>query len=334
MTLKRKKDSKQEQDFKFHNELVIQHNALVESRYRLSLQEKRLIIFLISEINKKDNELNIVKTDVRELSQLIGVGASHLYRDMARVTKSLISRVLSIRNLDEDSLLQVSWISSAKYDFKKGKITLRISDELAPYLLKLQNNFTVLRTSDLMKFKSIYSVRIFELLSQYKLIGERYFDLESLKLSCGVPAGRHKKISDFRTYVLDISKKEINDRTDMEIDYTEIKESRKIVGILFSIKNKTHFEKDQAEKSSLVEKELRSANALTEGIMELGFSRVAAKRFLQRDSEETVRNALKSVNLQIERGHVKNAKAMFVVAVNEKWNPEIFVAKKPKKAKE
>ena len=318
---------------------IVQHNKLIESRYNLSLQEKRVILWLISQIKPEDEEFKTYPLNIKDFASKIGISNDRLYPQMMAITKKLMQRVMTIDLLDSDETLQVAWLSSARYQHKKGYVKLKFDPELKPYLLHLKSEFTIIELPEIMSVSSFAAIRMYELLKQYEQIGERKISLTGLRKNCGIEEKEYPLFGNFKQRVLKIAQREINSKTDINIEYEEIKESRKVVAIKFLIKKnpnygKTEFEKDQAEKSSLVEKELRSANALTEGIMEFGFSRVAAKRFLQRDSEETVRSALKSVNLQIERGHVKNAKAMFVVAVNEKWSPEIFVAKKPKKAKE
>jgi hypothetical protein len=90
--------------------------------------------------------------------------------------------------------------------------------------------------------------------------------------------------------------------------------------------------KESSKRGTLSEinlqKELRSELALIEALMEYGFSKGIAKRFLKTNEEEVIKNALKSVNLQIERGNVKNPKAMLQTAIKEKWHPEVFKKKK------
>jgi plasmid replication initiation protein len=134
--------------------------------------------------------------------------------------------------------------------------------------------------------------------------------------------------------VIEHAKQEISTKTGYEIDYTEIKDSRKIVAIEFIIKKRTHFEKHQHEKTSIILKELRSQNILIEKIKEYGFSIPTAKKFLQQESEEVIENALKAVNLQIERGNVKNPKAMIRKAIQGHWKPDVFLSKKDKVKKQ
>jgi hypothetical protein len=48
---------------------------------------------------------------------------------------------------------------------------------------------------------------------------------------------------------------------------------------------------------------------------------------LKDHKEEDIKNALRAVDLQIKRSHVKNPKAMLRVAIQERWHPEIFKAR-------
>lgn len=50
-----------------------------------------------------------------------------------------------------------------------------------------------------------------------------------------------------------------------------------------------------------------------------------AKRLLKNYDEDVIKNALRAVDLQIQRNHAKNPKAMLQRAIQEKWHPEIFV---------
>ena len=64
--------------------------------------------------------------------------------------------------------------------------------------------------------------------------------------------------------------------------------------------------------------------------MEYGFTKQAAKRLIQSDTEEGVINAIKAVDIQVSRGHVKNPKAMLKTAIEERWKPDVFLNKKIK----
>ena len=72
---------------------------------------------------------------------------------------------------------------------------------------------------------------------------------------------------------------------------------------------------------------MRSKNSVIEQICEYGFGRKTAEIFFKNFTEAEIIQALKAVNLQIERGNVKNTKAMIRVAIKEKWHPSIFKKK-------
>lgn len=315
---------------------IVQHNKLVESRYNLSLQEKRVILWLTSQINQEDEEFKPYTLDIKKFAEMINISNDRLYPQMMAITKKLMQRIMTINLLDSEETLQVAWLSSARYQHKKGYVVLKFNPELKSYLLQLKKEFTVIKLPEIMSVSSFSAIRVYELLKQYESIGERIINLDELKKNCGIKDNEYPLFGNFKQRVLEIAKREINTKTDIFVDFEPIKESRKVVSIKFLIKannknKKTEFEKNQFKKSFIIEKELRSGNALIEGIMEFGFSKMMSKRFLQKESEEVIRNALKSVTIQIERGNVKNAKAMFIVAINERWDPKIFLDRKAKK---
>jgi plasmid replication initiation protein len=330
---KTKKVDRIEENLKFNNELVVQHNNLIEANYRLGLQEKRLMLFLMSRIKKDDDSFRNIEIEILELSNIMQIDKKNIYRDMAKVTKNMVGRVLSIRNLDENSLLQVPWVASAKYSYGEGIVKFRISEELAPYLIKLKDRFTVIRLSDLMNFKSIYAIRIYEILKQYENLGYRKIDLDQLRLSCGIPENRLNLIADFRRKVLDIAKREINEKSDILIEYDFVKRSRKVVGIEFHIKKNPDYGKEEKDKIKQLKREFETRSRLIETIEEFGFSKKSTLKMITDLKDFELEDAVKSVKNQIERGNVLNTKAMLRTALKEKWKPDVFDAKKLKKKK-
>jgi plasmid replication initiation protein len=315
---------------KAEKKFVVKSNQLIEARYRLSLQESRVILWLLMQICPDDEDFKQHKIDIKEFSKMIGTEVDNQYSKLRSVTKRLVQRAIEIYDPEKKEWLQVSWLSSIKYQSSKGCVTLRFDPELKPYLLKLKNHFTKLEVTDLLQLKSIYSIKIFELLKQYEAIGKRTISVDDLRTYCGIEKKKYRNYNAIKLYVIERASAEINAKTEYEIEYKEIKESRKIVDLEWTIKKKTAFEKSQQEKGAIIRKELRSQNALIERIIEYGFSRQTAKKLIQQGTEEEISKAVKSVDLQVERGHVKNPQAMLRTAIKERWNPEVFMSKKKK----
>ena len=201
---------------------------------------------------------------------------------------------------------------------------LEFSPQLKPYLLQLKGHFTKIDIVEALRLKSIYAVRIFELLLQYEHIGKRETSIENLRSFCGIETKEYGFYADLKRYVIDRAKTEINAKTEYEIDYTESKKSRKVIAIEWTIKKKTHFEKSQIEKAVIIQKELRSEKAIIQQLLEYGFTDSRSQKIVKSNSQETVINAIKAVDIQISRGKVKNPKAMLTKAIQEKWHPEKY----------
>ena len=310
------------------NKYVVKSNSLVEARYRLSLQESKIILWLLTQIRHDDEDFKSHQMTISEFSKMIGVEVDNQYGKIREVTKSLMRRVLEIYEPEKNSFLQVSWLSSARYEGKKGIVSLEFSPQLKPYLLKLKSHFTKLDIIDTLNLKSVHAIRVFELLLQYLIIGNRTITLQELRGYCGIREHEYKDYFDIKRKVINRAKTEINTKTEYEIDYQEIKESRKVVAIDWTIKKKPIQLEGTAEKVRQLQKEYRSESVIVDSLVEYGFSRTIAKRFIINNGEDVVSDALKSVNIQVERGQVKNPKAMLQKAIQEKWKPEVYKNKK------
>lgn len=320
---KRTKGTKRDIKVDAKNELVIQHNHLVEARYRLSLQEKRIILWLLTQIKPNDCDFKAHRLEIVEFSKMIGLKVDNQYSQLQEVTLNLMKRVLKIHEPTTKSVLQVAWLSSAHYELNKGYVLLEFSPKLKPYLLQLKSHFTKLSISDMMQLTSTYAVRFYELLKQYESIKQRKISVEDIRNYCGITKTEYTRYNDFKKNVLERAKKEINEKTDLTIGYKELKESRKIVAIEWTINKKVS---NQEEQLKLISKqqEFRSKESLIEAITKYGFGRTTARQFLNSYKEEDIKNALRAVDIQIERNHVRNPKAMLKIAIQEQWHPEIF----------
>jgi plasmid replication initiation protein len=303
---------------------IVKSNSLVESRYRLSLQESQIILWLLTQIRPEDEDFKPHTLEITQFAKLTGVTVDSRYSDLRKITKQLMQRVMEIYEPEIAEWLQVAWLSSARYQTKKGIIILKFDPDLKPYLLKLKSHFTKIDIVDTLKLKSVHAIRVFELLLQYLIIGNRTVTLEELRGYCGIRKDEYPLYADIKRKVIEKAKTEINAKTEYEIDYQEIKESRKVVAIEWTIKKKRIQLEGTAQKVRQLQKEYRSESALIDSLVEYGFSTTIAKRFITNNGEDAVSDALKSVNIQVERGGVKNAKAMLQTAIKEKWKPDTY----------
>ncbi len=301
--------------------IIVQHNRLIEARYNLSLQEKRVVLWLISQIDRDDKGFKEYKITIREFSKILDLDTKNQYTQVRLVFERLMRRVITITNTETDKTLQVHWVSSAEYSHGDGCVAVCFDPKLAPYLLQLKSEFTKISLADVLSLKSIYSIRIFELLLQYQPIGKRTIEIKDLREYCGIETKEYADYFDLKRKVINRALKEINAKTDYEISYEEIKESRRVAAIEFFIKKKTHFEKMQHDTATVAMKEMRSRHDLAVRLCEYGFSKAAAKRLVAGKDEEVVNQAMVAADQQVAKGTVKNAKAMITKAIEECWRP-------------
>ena len=299
---------------------IVKSNALIEARYRLSLQESHVILWLLTQIQPDDEDFKPYKLKITEFAKMIGVNADTQYSALQNVTKNLMERVMKIRVSENNpkELLQVAWLSSARYQQDKGCVFLEFSPQLKPYLLQLKSHFTKINIVDTLKFRSIYAVRIYELLTQYAPIKKRDISIDELKEYCGINENEYSLYGHLKVKVIDRAKSEINTKTEYEVNYKEKKESRKVVGLEWNIEKKTHFEKAQGSKIFKIKDEIDSNNPIN-SLVKYGISTTQAKKIIKQEEPETITNAIKVVEEQLAKGNVKNPAGMLSEAIKKRW---------------
>ena len=324
-----KKLEKQDQK----NELIVQHNHLIEAKYKLTLQEKRLMCWLASQVKQTDEDFKEHTISTKEFSSLVDSSGNALHKTLELVTHKLMQKIITIRKMDGKGFKKAALLGGADYLAGEGLLKLSFHPYLKPYMLQLKERFTKISLGDVMGLRSVHAIRIYELVKQHENLGKREISVKDLRGYCGIEEEQYKNINDLKRFLLEISKKEINNKTDILIDYEEIKTSRKVTSILFTIKSnpnygKTNFEQGQSEKATILAKELRSTLAIIEQLLEYGFTKQAANRLVKNHDEANIVNAIKAVEVYMIKHAVKNPRALVETAIKEKWHPEKYVAKK------
>lgn len=217
---------------------VVKSNDLIQkSRFSLSTQEQKIILYLVSKIKPEEVELKTHIISVKELCDICGIELNGKnYLNFKNSIKSLSDKSFWIDT--EDSTTLIRWIEKAKIHKFNDTIEIGLNEELKPYLLLLKENFTRYELTNILTMKSKYSIRLYELLKSYShLHSEIQYSIEELKSI--LHTAKYSDYKNFRVNVLDIATSEINEVSDIFISYEPIRERRKIVSIKFTIENKT-----------------------------------------------------------------------------------------------
>lgn len=214
-------------------DLVVKSNTLIEACYKLSLQESRLILNLAAQIDPDDSDFKSYTMSIKQIADVTGLSASSLYGSMKSVTDSLLKKVICFPK--GKGFFQTAWLNSAEYEPGEGTLTLCFSPKLKPYLLNLRECFTTYSLGIAIKFKSVFSFRIYELLKQYETIGKREIKVSDLRKMLGLEDDLYPLYGNFKQKVILVTQKELKEKSDIFFEFQEIKEGRSIVAIRFII---------------------------------------------------------------------------------------------------
>ena len=218
---------------KANNNWVYQSNKLIEASYSFTVLEQKLIRLLASMIKKDDVDLKEYQFSATDLSKTLNIHKRNIYRELDSVTDKLMARFIKMKNDETEEFDKFHLIKKAK--LRNGILILKIDEDMKDFYLKL-NWYTKYQLKNIMQFKSTYSFRLYELLKQYEGIGSRLITIEDLRIGLDIEKEQYPKYSNLKQKVLNVAQNEINQKTDIECDYEEVKTGRKVTSIKFYIK--------------------------------------------------------------------------------------------------
>ena len=213
--------------------VVTKANSLIEASYRLNVSEQRAVALLAAQVQPEDEDFKDYQFKVSDLESLTRTKNGKAYAELKQLTRDLISRVITIQ--EPDGPLQISWLSGAKYFDGRGEVALSFDPKLKPYMLKLKEKFTSYKLANIIKLRSRYSVRLYELLKQYESAGKRTFELPELRKHLGLTNDEYLKWKDFRVNVLGPALRELPKKTDITFSYQTRKRGRAVHWLDFKI---------------------------------------------------------------------------------------------------
>ncbi|MFU0265241.1 replication initiation protein RepM, partial [Acinetobacter baumannii] len=218
------------------NELVVKSNQVIEASYRLSVVEQRVVLSAIAKIPKmcevSDDEIYTVS--IQDL-QALGVHEKTAYRDLKEAVNRLYERSISL--VIDEKLIKMRWVQRIEFTENQSIVALRFSKDILPFISNVKANFTQYMLSEVAKMQGAYSVRIYELLTQYKSAGERSIAIDDLRIMLDL-GSRYKTTGNLIAWVIDPSIKEINEQSDLKVTAIPQKTGRKFTHIKFTIKQK------------------------------------------------------------------------------------------------
>lgn len=230
--------------------LIKKSNNLVESRYKFDIWETRFFLSILAQIRKDEADLRKYRIWYKDIIKTFGLNSGDAYASLRDAAKSLIRKpvrtsyyVDGVKREQEASLItQIDYMAEGKEGSANHEyIDVMVQDNMKPFLLQLQKNFTAYDLRNVVKL-GVYSVRMYELLKQYESIGTRTLTIDEMKIMFEL-SHEYQKYNDFYRWVIKPSEEEINRYTDIQIlNIEKLKEGRKITALRFKFRKKTDTE--------------------------------------------------------------------------------------------
>ena len=232
---------------------------------------------------------------VNEFKKLLGTNSGSFYNRLSDAAKAMTGRSIGTSSPDSKVFDYIAVVTRATC--KDGIFTIEYNSAIRPMLVDLKKNYSRLNLTYQMKFENNYSFRLYELLRQkcYRAkddnSGEKdvfrvNMNLAELKLELGVvnaeldsvrrvlrgqqnpdyekaveasPERSFDKWSEFKRKVLDKAIKEINEVTDMQVEYETVRQGvgGKTTDICFTIRvNSANYDEDGSAKIEMSQDEI------------------------------------------------------------------------------
>ncbi len=224
---------------KHSKELVItKHNSLVEASYKLTLNEQRLILSCIAQLDSRKPlpKDNLFTVTAKEFSEMYSVSIKKSYEELEMSSNSLYER--DIKTHDNKNDRRFRWVYEIKYHKNEGKVTLGFSPSVAPYLTMLYERFTSYSVNQIAELKSVYSIRLLEFITQFKATGKLLIDLDRFKDRLELK-NEYTRFYNLKKRVIEPAVKELKEKSNLEINWKPIKSGKTIkqLEFIFTEKN-------------------------------------------------------------------------------------------------
>ena len=224
-----------------------QANNFIESAFaqEYSEQELKTIEFIISQTTHADivlaelKQVKEIELSANDFAKMVNANIKQIYRDAEELSKALMNKKYHFKYIGKDgkaAFKMGAFLTSMEYD--SGVIKIGINPFVLPYFVEIKENFTQFNLRYLMAMGSGYGIKLYKLLKQYQTINSRELTIEELRTQFGISDDKYNRYNNFKQFVIETAKRHINDHTDIQIEYSEIKLGRKVHKLKFYIHGK------------------------------------------------------------------------------------------------
>jgi plasmid replication initiation protein len=223
--------------------LIAKSNLLVESAYKMTLAEQRLLLAVATVVDTHPDKPGVtgdtpIEITAGAIGGLFTLPTKEAYELLQDAADRLYERSVIIEypdpNPDDPDLTRTKtrWVSAISYLPARGSVRLYLAPKIIPYMNKLSGEFTRYRLQYVAPMTSVYAIRLYELLIKWQMTGEREVQIDWLKKQFMIE-DRYNELCDLRKRVIQPAVDQINEHSNLWVKYSQKKAGRKVVALQF-----------------------------------------------------------------------------------------------------
>ena len=139
---------------------VVKSNYLIQkSSFALSAQQQKIMLYIISQIEPSDDDFKFYEFKITDFCRITGIEAEgNIYKALRDNIESIAKKFVWIESPEGNSV-SLRWIDKIQINKTQGLLSIRLDEDLKPYLLNLKSNFTKYELIYALNLKSKYAIR-------------------------------------------------------------------------------------------------------------------------------------------------------------------------------
>lgn len=242
------------------NNLIKRANELNQSYYKLKEVTQRVLAIAIEQAQdiEKQTGKNLILDGTKVIvcadyyAKVYGVDLNTAYDALKVAVKDMYYAEYVWEALGKRGKMnqyRTRFVSHIGYLNGESSIEFVLTEMARQHIYNITRNFTIYEIKNLSNLGK-YGIRLYELLAQWRSVGKVEYEMEDFRLKLGVDPFEYTHISNFKRRVLDFAVAEVNQHTDFDVTYEQIKRGRTITGFSFkfNVKKSAHAQIETASK--------------------------------------------------------------------------------------
>lgn len=246
---------------------IKQANRLIESVYRMEVNEHKLILLATKKVHELEvggkpftAETEIVIT-AAEFAHEYGITRQSAFEILKEAKNTIYERSFDYLIEDQKGVIKSMssrWIHAKGESNGISEISLFFAPAVIPFIYLVEREFTLLDLREVGRLKNKYAVRLYKILMKWR--NAKYqpsFDYQDLRQKLGIDAEEYPVMAEFKRRVLKVAIDQINKGTGfVGLKAIEKKTGKNITGFSFSY---TRYDNDTINITPMEQKPTKKA---------------------------------------------------------------------------